>query len=63
MVSTPLSMERPTMSKESKSSHESCHPELTEAELEHAVGGLKIDGIDGESQDDKKKNHIEVLRR
>ena len=51
------------MSKESKSSHESCHPELTEAELEYAVGGLKIDGIDGESQDDKKKNHIEVLRR
>ena len=49
-----------TVSKEPKPS---CY-ELTEQELENAVGGadnlLQIAGIDGESQDDKKRNQIEV---
>lgn len=34
--------------------------ELSPEELKQVTGGLKIDGIDGESQDDKHKNEIHV---
>jgi bacteriocin-like protein len=34
--------------------------ELSLEELKQVTGGLKIDGIDGESQDDKPKNEIHV---
>ena len=48
----------------SKQPNPSC-PELTEQELESAVGGavdnfLQLAGVEGESQDDKKRNHIEI---
>jgi len=34
--------------------------ELTEKELSRATGGLKLDGIEGESHDSKHKNEIDV---
>jgi hypothetical protein len=40
--------------------------ELTDKELDHAAGGaqadrfLKLDGIDGESKDDKHKDSIQI---
>jgi hypothetical protein len=34
--------------------------ELTEHDLGHVSGGFKIDGVDGESSDDKHKGEIQL---
>jgi hypothetical protein len=36
-------------------------PELSEDEMKGVVGGLNIDGIKGESTEDKHKDWIEIL--
>jgi hypothetical protein len=46
-----------------KGSRKSTTPELTESDLGKVSGGssfLKIDGIEGESQDDKHKDEIHI---
>ena len=41
-----------------KGSRRATTPELSEKELSKVSGGLKLDGVSGESQDDKHKGEI-----
>lgn len=61
MITRTFIREQPAMSKESKTSYY----ELTDKDLSNTVGGavsdyLKLDGIKGESKEDKHKDWIEI---